>query len=88
MSQITERAIETKQEDPIPFGLCVWSTGLAPNPLIESLKGVKKERKTKSLLTDAFCRAVTEDGKPIPNVYGIGDAAVIDGQMLPATYVI
>jgi NADH dehydrogenase FAD-containing subunit len=31
---------------PVPFGMLVWSTGLAPNPLVQSLQGVKKDPKT------------------------------------------
>lgn len=31
----------------VPFGLLVWSTGLAPNPLIESITEVQKDPKTK-----------------------------------------
>jgi hypothetical protein len=31
---------------PVPFGLLVWSTGLAPNPLIQSIGEAKKHPKT------------------------------------------
>lgn len=31
---------------PVPFGLLVWSTGLAPNPLIQSMEGYKKDNRT------------------------------------------
>lgn len=30
----------------VPFGLLVWSTGLAPNPLIKSISEAKKHEKT------------------------------------------
>lgn len=30
----------------MPFGLLVWSTGLAPNPLISAISDVKKHPKT------------------------------------------
>lgn len=30
----------------VPFGLLVWSTGLAPNPLVSAMSGVKKNPKT------------------------------------------
>lgn len=31
----------------VPFGLLVWNTGLAPNPLIQSIKELQKDEKTK-----------------------------------------
>ena len=31
----------------VNFGLLVWSTGLAPNPLIESIAEVEKDPKTR-----------------------------------------
>lgn len=31
----------------MPFGMLVWSTGLTPSPLIESLDDLKKDEKTK-----------------------------------------
>lgn len=85
VTKITEDTIETKEEDPVSFGLCVWSTGLAANPLVSSLKGVKKEPKTSSLLTDHHCRVLSENGEAMSNVFAIGDAAIIDGLLLPAT---
>lgn len=30
----------------VPFGLLVWSTGLAPNPLVESIAELKHDEKT------------------------------------------
>ena len=32
----------------VPYGLLVWSTGLSPNPFIDSLTGVSKDEKTHS----------------------------------------
>ncbi len=31
----------------VNFGLLVWSTGLAPNPLIDSITEAKKDERTK-----------------------------------------
>ena len=43
--------------DAVPFGLLVWSTGLAPNPLIQSIQSVQKHEKTqKSVLTPLVAR--------------------------------
>ena len=86
VKNVTPTTIETEQEAPQPYGLCVWSTGLAPNPLVKSLEGVKKHEKTSSLLTDSHCQVLTEQGnESMKNVYGIGDAAIVDGLLLPAT---
>lgn len=88
----------------VPFGLCVWSTGLAPNPLIQSITEFKKHGKTgsyacplpslpsstensgfPSLITDKHLRVLDPEGQHRPNIWAIGDAAIIDGQPLPAT---
>jgi NADH dehydrogenase FAD-containing subunit len=34
----------------VPFGLLVWSTGLAPNPLVSAMNGVKKNPITQRLV--------------------------------------
>jgi NADH dehydrogenase FAD-containing subunit len=31
----------------VPFGLLVWCTGLAPNPLVESITELRKDKKKK-----------------------------------------
>jgi len=31
---------------PVPFGMLVWSTGLAPNPLIQSISELAKDDTT------------------------------------------
>ncbi|CAK5278386.1 unnamed protein product [Mycena citricolor] len=74
-----------KERGEVPFGLLVWSTGLAPNPLIESITEFKKDPRTKSVLTDENLNLIRLDGTPDPNVWGIGDCAQIEGAILPAT---
>ena len=77
----------------MPFGMLVWSTGLAPNPLLQSMSTdlVAKLEKTRNLLTDGqlhlLRKDATSDGTPASDedVWVIGDAAVIDGAVLPAT---
>lgn len=90
----------------VAFGLLVWSTGLAPNPLITSISELAKDEKTSryissfllfplenrmnfkipSLLTDDNLNVITKDeGTPDPDVWAIGDAAVMQDQRLPAT---
>jgi NADH dehydrogenase FAD-containing subunit len=41
--------------------------------------------KTPSLLTDDNLNVITKDGTPDPDVWAIGDAAVMQNQRLPAT---
>lgn len=53
----------------LPFGLMVWSTGLAPLELIENMQGVKKERGR--IAIDGRLRVSGMDG-----VFAIGDVAV------------
>ncbi|KAJ7057162.1 FAD/NAD(P)-binding domain-containing protein [Mycena amicta] len=75
-----------KEKGEVPFGLLVWSTGLAPNPLISSITGLKKDPQTKSLLTNDHLNVLkASDGKIDPDVWAIGDCAQIDGAVLPAT---
>lgn len=53
----------------IPFGMCVWSTGVKQVPLIESL-GLEKDRSGR-IFTDSNLRV-----KNRPSVYAMGDCAV------------
>ncbi|EIN05070.1 FAD/NAD(P)-binding domain-containing protein [Punctularia strigosozonata HHB-11173 SS5] len=80
--------ITIKEEGRIPFGLCVWSTGLAVNPLVAAIKEIPKGQKGATLLTDERLRALdaSTDNKPMRDVYAIGDCAgVAGGPVLPAT---
>lgn len=46
--KVNEASIEIKEEGEVPFGMLVWSTGLAPNPLIDSIKELQHDEKTHS----------------------------------------
>ncbi|TFY65769.1 hypothetical protein EVG20_g5323 [Dentipellis fragilis] len=74
-----------KEQGEVHFGLLVWSTGLAPNPLIQSITELKKNPKTGSIITNDHLNALQADGTPNPDVWAIGDAAIIDTAALPAT---
>jgi NADH dehydrogenase FAD-containing subunit len=69
----------------VPFGLLVWSTGLAPNPLIESIDTIRKDGLRGSLVTDEYLNVQRNDGSIDKRVWAIGDAAMIDSNPLPAT---
>lgn len=114
--------LHIKEDGPLPFGLLVWSTGITSNPLIRSIKQIRKERRTVSLLTDNQLRALkskegeeftdfkpltasanvkrnerangggeksptarTEEDEAYDNIWAIGDCAIIQGRMMPAT---
>ena len=53
----------------MPFGLMVWSTGLAPIDLVRDMQGVKKERGR--IAIDGRLRVPGMEG-----VFAMGDAAV------------
>ncbi|KZT63442.1 FAD/NAD(P)-binding domain-containing protein [Daedalea quercina L-15889] len=75
-----------KEQGEVHFGLLVWSTGLAPNPLVESITETEKDPKTKTLITDGHLNVIMKDtGHPDPDVWAIGDAAMIKEMPLPAT---
>ncbi|KIY62112.1 FAD/NAD(P)-binding domain-containing protein [Cylindrobasidium torrendii FP15055 ss-10] len=69
----------------VPFGLLVWSTGLAPNPLTSSIDDFKKRPRTDRLMTDEFLNVLRTDGTADQDVFAIGDAASVEVNPLPAT---
>jgi len=62
----------------LPYGLLLWSTGNAATPLVEKLPFAKD--RASRLLTDDFVRI-----REYPEIYALGDCAIIDGHPLPAT---
>ncbi|KAI0922922.1 hypothetical protein AcW1_002560 [Taiwanofungus camphoratus] len=86
VERVEANKMYVREQGEIPFGLLVWSTGLAPNPLVKSITEIEKDPKTSSLITDDNLNIVLkETGKPDPDVWAIGDAAMIRGTPLPAT---
>ncbi|BGP18029.1 hypothetical protein JCM10213v2_006079 [Rhodosporidiobolus nylandii] len=85
VTSVSASYIEIKEEGTIPYGLLVWSTGLAPNPLIESIKELKHDEKTHSLLvTEHFNPLNVETGNPDKNIFVVGDCSAMP-ERLPAT---
>ncbi|KAH8833800.1 hypothetical protein DL96DRAFT_1666819 [Flagelloscypha sp. PMI_526] len=75
-----------RESGEVPFGLLVWNTGLAPNPLIQSISQLKKdERGGRSIAVDKHLNALRHDGTPNEDVFVIGDASIDTTQILPAT---
>ncbi|TXT15761.1 hypothetical protein VHUM_00264 [Vanrija humicola] len=70
----------------VPYGMLVWSTGLSVNPFVNSLQGVSKDERTKSIHVDPYLRVIGADGKPMDNVFAVGDNSTPNsGNRLPAT---
>lgn len=84
VTKVGEGYLDIKEEGKVPFGLLVWNTGLAPNPLIESITELQKDEKTHSLRINDHFRTIANDGKEMRDVYCIGDASVLPDK-LPAT---
>lgn len=65
--------IEMKE---LPFGICLWSTGVAQNPLtkqvVQSLSGFQRNKR--AIETDSHLRVI---GAPSDDVYAIGDCATV-----------
>ncbi|ELR21867.1 NADH dehydrogenase, extrinsic, putative [Acanthamoeba castellanii str. Neff] len=66
---------DTKETQHIPYGLCIWSTGIGTSPLINKIReklpqDIQTNRR--ALLTDQFLRVKGADG-----IYALGDCATI-----------
>lgn len=60
----------------VPFGLCLWSTGVGLNPLTSKIaQDLKPYQKNKRALeTDSHLRVI---GSPLGDVYAIGDCSTV-----------
>lgn len=82
----TGYTIRLQEEGEVGIGMCVWSTGLMMNPLVEKLASeVQQHTKTHAILTDAHLRVKGSDGSPHRHVFAIGDCANLEGTSYPAT---
>jgi NADH dehydrogenase len=92
--------IRMKEEpEEVGAGIVVWSTGLMQNPLVKKLEDktiaglgrMAKDQKTGGIITDEHLRVQMSSGQEgaattsLPDVYAIGDCAVIPGAGYPAT---
>ncbi|KAH6888558.1 putative pyridine nucleotide-disulfide oxidoreductase [Thelonectria olida] len=88
-----------EEPEEVGAGVVVWSTGLMQNPLVGELLGreiegvgrIAKDPKSGGIVTDSHLRVQVQssDGSgkttTLPDVYAIGDCAVVPDQALPAT---
>ncbi|KAF9417082.1 hypothetical protein BGZ94_010038 [Podila epigama] len=76
-TSVVFRDKNTKKETTVPFGVCLWSTGVGMTPLVKSLVA-KLPKETQSnihaIQTDHYMRVL---GAPPGTVYAIGDCATI-----------
>jgi len=66
-------------EKEIPMGFCLWSTGVAQNPLCQTIVTKLQGQNNKHALeTDTHLRLV---GAPLGDVYAIGDASTVQNNV-------
>lgn len=68
----------------LPFGCCLWSTGVAQNPLakhvVQSFQGHQRNRR--AIETDSQLRII---GNPAKDVYAIGDCSTVRSDLAENT---
>jgi NADH dehydrogenase FAD-containing subunit len=83
VTSVRSKTLSLKSGEDVPYGLMIWSTGLAPLPLVEKMD-LPKDR-MKRLTTDDRLRVLSHDGEVVPGVYAVGDCATIKGNDLACT---
>jgi NADH:ubiquinone reductase (non-electrogenic) len=78
VKEVQERTILLHDGTTIPHGLVVWSTGIGPTKLLQSLPFPKN--RVSRLLTDEFLRV-----PGTKNIYAAGDCATSEDENYPAT---
>lgn len=73
VKEVRRHEIELTDGTIIPFGLCVWSTGLRGSPFVQSLP-FSRNRDSR-ILIDEFLRVKYPS---LENVYAIGDCAAFE----------
>ncbi|GMH42376.1 hypothetical protein BSKO_10295 [Bryopsis sp. KO-2023] len=64
VEEVGHKTLRLKSGDVIPYGLCVWSTGVGPTPFVMSLPFAKTDRGR--LAVDEFMRVMTpKNGQPL-----------------------
>lgn len=69
---ITDNATKEKRE--LPYGMCVWATGVAPSPVTKTfMQRLGYAKEGKALVTDEFLRVKGAEG-----IFAIGDCSTIE----------
>ena len=88
VSKITKDTVLFTQQDPetkevvtkeLPFGLCLWSTGVAQTSFAERIAARLPQQQNKHALeTDTYLRLI---GTPLGDVYAVGDCATVQNHI-------
>lgn len=63
----------------IPYGLCLWSTGVALAPVTEQIcKGIEAQKNRHAIETDPYLRVL---GLPLGDVYAMGDCSTVQNNV-------
>lgn len=83
----TSYTLKLQEEGEIGVGMCVWSTGLMMNPFVEKAleSKVKRHPKSQGIMTNDRLQVKDANDKVIPDVYALGDCAILEGTSYPAT---
>jgi NADH:ubiquinone reductase (non-electrogenic) len=69
---------KTKEIRKLPFGVCVWSTGITQAPLARNIADqIPNQMHEKALVTDQFLKVLGTE-----NVYAVGDCATVEQKKL------
>jgi NADH dehydrogenase len=85
VDRVEERRLHLKDGRSLDAFTIVWTAGVHPPPVVRDLP--VRHHKDGRVVVDEFLRAEGEDGKPIEDVYVLGDCAASlrpDGRMQPA----
>ncbi|KAL7891957.1 FAD/NAD(P)-binding domain-containing protein [Trichoderma sp. SZMC 28014] len=85
ITNVYDGAIETKEDGKINCGMVIWAPGNTHSPLVEKLQVRKSKHGLLRILTDDHLRILDQSATSIPETYGLGDAADIEGASLPTT---
>eukprot|EP01133_Synstelium_polycarpum_P009758 gene9758-11395_t len=74
LSKIDKKSYE------IPFGICVWATGVGPCKITSKFcDSIPEQKNNRAISTDVFLQVI---GVPLKNVYAIGDCSTISQHKL------
>ncbi|XP_028392983.1 external alternative NAD(P)H-ubiquinone oxidoreductase B1, mitochondrial-like [Dendronephthya gigantea] len=76
---VTVKKMETNEVINVPFGTCVWSTGIAPQELTKKImKKIPGQTNRHALLTDYHLQVKNSNG----HIYAMGDCCTIEQRKL------
>ncbi|GAA5977310.1 hypothetical protein JCM10908_004933 [Rhodotorula pacifica] len=83
ITRVHEGHLEIKEEGNVPFGMLVWATGLEANPLINSIKELKKDEKTHVLRITNRLNVISEKDEVYEDVFCLGDCSALEKKAPP-----